>query len=221
MPRAQRGGSRLCRRVGSRERCPALRRRARFPAIAFGSLTKIVAPRARSAASCAGIVYGHATTRSGASATMRSRSSAFASPTRGNARASRGQSLCATTPTTSRTGAGGEQQFRRVRREAHDPLRRPRQRHDIAGVVGRRDGRMRRRMRRSSQGQRRERCASRLPSRRAQEDRARALSWLPADRRIHRRPARRIVRGELVVLVEHVVAAQQQRRSLSRTATRQ
>ena len=57
-------------------------------------------PKERNLATCAGTVYGHVTTRSGFNATMASISSAAASPTRGSARASGGQSLCASTPTS-------------------------------------------------------------------------------------------------------------------------
>ena len=81
----------LPRRLPPCAACPASvpgsRCRRRCRRSCCGSLTNTGTLGARSCASCGGAVYGHATTRSGASAAMRSRSSVAASPTRGSARA--------------------------------------------------------------------------------------------------------------------------------------
>src|SRR5690349_10294321 len=64
-----------------------------------GSDTKTGTPRLRRRSTWAGARYGHTTARSGLSATMRSRSSPVASPTRGSRLASGGASAGASTPT--------------------------------------------------------------------------------------------------------------------------
>ena len=106
-----------------------------MPSIVAGFAMKTGTPRATSAPTCAGAAKGHVTTRSGASSddALEVERAGIADPglRRGLRRPiGRGEHA-----DDALAGAGGEQELGRVRREAHDPRRRRRERHRRARVV--------------------------------------------------------------------------------------
>ena len=152
-------------------------------------------------------MYGQVTIRSGARATIRSRSIARESPTRGSARAAGGQSEVSLTPSTrspppaansSSVACGARLTIRRAGAASVTvtPV------SSVACTAARAaSGAAARRERRAGEGERQQRP-------RGARSRHRICARTPAKTV---RAAGRVARRELVVLVEHVVGAREQR----------
>ncbi len=172
-----------------------------MPSIVAGFAMNTGTPRATSAPTCAGAAKGHVTTRSGseqedALEVERARIADLRLRRRLRRPIGRGEHA-----DDAIAGAGGVQELRRMRREAHDARRGGRERHRRAGIVDR----LHRGARRGQPGDAASASGKHPPARR------------DAHRSTARNPANTVAPpvpkpgGELVVLVEDVVGAREQR----------